>query len=96
MHKCRDDIAARLRDENVDAKLVWLHKRWALSEPSPLPPSSTPPPLVADSLLNECHIQLLYNERLSQWVSDSDAVEVVAVVAAAAFVAVASENQFRA
>lgn len=53
---------------------------------------------------------MLYNERLSQWVSDSDAVvavDVVAVDVAAVFVAVlgaavvvaaagVSENQFRA
>lgn len=58
------------------------------------------------SLLNECHIQLLYNERLSQWVTDSDAVVVVVVVVAVDVAAVVvavlgaavvvSENQFRA
>lgn len=78
-----------------------------LSPPLLLEYSSVPS---RGSLLNECHIQLLYNERLSQWVSDSDAVvavDVVAVDVAAVFVAVlgaavvvaaagVSENQFRA
>lgn len=73
--------------------------------PLPLPTTSTPSRVIHCSLLNECHAQLLYNELLSQWVTDSDSlivvvlvvavivVVVVAIVIAAA--AVVCENQFR-
>lgn len=74
---------------------------------SPSPPyaSSLPPLAIHCSLLNECHAQLLYNELLSQWVTDSDSLIVVAVLVVAVIVVVlfvvvvaiviAAENQFR-